>query len=388
MARTTSRCGRPTPPATSAPPRRTPGRSTRSHRRLRSPPSPPNPSNNRSPSFSFTGSEDATFVCRLDGTATPCTSPAGYSGLADGPHVVLGRGHGYGRKHRGRRRATAGRSRRARRRLRSTSGPSALTNTSAASFAFSADEPASFDCKVDDRGYEPCTSPATYHGLVDGAHTFLVRAWDAVGNVSAQVAHSWTIDTAAPETTLVSAPKSGTASSATFAFSASEGGRFACRLDGGAFALCGSPKSYSGLSRATHQFEVRAIDAAGNADATPAVHGWTIQAPVVKAVKSALLAPRAGARVTRPPVLSWRRASRARYYNVQIYRGRRKVLTAWPTRTRLQLKAQWKNLGRKERLTAGSYRWYVWPGYGAPSARRYGQLLGQSTFVVARRSGR
>ena len=348
---------------------------------------PAHPSNNRSPSFSFTGSEDATFVCRLDGTGAACTSPAGYSGLADGPHVFSVEAtdaagntgpeasHSWTIETRAPTAAL-------------TSGPSGLTNTSAASFAFSADEPASFDCKVDDRGYEPCTSPATYHGLVDGAHTFLVRAWDAVGNVSAQVAHSWTIDTAAPETTLVSAPKSGTASSATFAFSASEGGRFACRLDGGAFALCGSPKSYSGLSRATHQFEVRAIDAAGNADATPAVHGWTIQAPVVKAVKSALLAPRAGARVTRPPVLSWRRASRARYYNVQIYRGRRKVLTAWPTRTRLQLKAQWKNLGRKERLTAGSYRWYVWPGYGAPSARRYGQLLGQSTFVVARRSGR
>jgi hypothetical protein len=228
----------------------------------------------------------------------------------------------------------------------------------------------------------------TYHGLVDGRHAFIVRAWDAVGNVSAQVAHSWTIDTTAPETTLVSAPKSGTASSATFAFSASEGGKFACRLDGGAFALCGSPKTYTGLSRATHHFEVRAIDAAGNADATPSLHAWTIQAPVARAAKSALLAPRAGARVTRPPVLAWRRATRARYYNVQLYRGRSKVLTAWPTRTRLQLRTRWTSLGRKEQLLPGTYRWYVWPGYGAPSARRYGQLLGQSTFVVARRSGR
>jgi hypothetical protein len=108
---------------------------------------------------------------------------------------------------------------------------------------------------------------------------------------------------------------------------------------------------------------------------------------VAKAVRSALLTPRAGARVTRPPLLVWRRASGARYYNVQVYRGRRKVLTAWPTKTRFQLRAQWKNLGRRERLLPGSYRWYVWPGYGAPSARRYGQLIGQSTFVVSRRSG-
>jgi hypothetical protein len=84
----------------------------------------------------------------------------------------------------------------------------------------------------------------------------------------------------------------------------------------------------------------------------------------------------------------WRRVTRARYYNVQVYRGRRKVLTAWPMKTRFQLQTRWKNLGRKEQLLPGSYRWYVWPGYGAPSARRYGQLLGQSTFVVARRSGR
>jgi hypothetical protein len=228
----------------------------------------------------------------------------------------------------------------------------------------------------------------TYHGLGDGSHGFTVRARDSVGNLSAHVAHSWTIDTSAPETTISSAPKSGTASSAAFAFSATEGGTFECRLNGAPFALCASPKTYSGLSRATHRFEVRAIDAAGNADATPSLHTWTIQAPVVKTARSALLTPRAGARVTRPPVLVWRRVTRARYYNVQLYRGRRKVLTAWPTRTRLQLQTQWKNLGRKERLLPGSYRWYVWPGYGAPSARRYGQMLGQSTFVVSRRSGR
>ena len=348
---------------------------------------PGNPSNNPSPSFSFTSSEDGSFVCLLDGSATPCTSPAGYSGLSDGPHAFSVRAtdvagnsgvetaYGWTIETRA---PTAV----------LTSGPPGLTNTSAASFAFSADEPSTFDCKVDDRGFEPCSSPAAYHGLVDGGHAFTVRAWDAVGNVSAQVAHSWTIDTTAPETTVVSAPKSGAASSATFAFSASEGGTFECRLDGAAFALCGSPKSYTGLSKATHQFEVRAVDAAGNADATPAVHAWKIETAVIKAAQSALMAPRTGARVTRPPLLVWRRANRARYYNVQVYRGRRKVLTAWPTKTRFQLQMRWKNLGRKEQLLPGSYRWYVWPGYGAPSARRYGQLLGQSTFVVARRSGR
>ena len=270
-----------------------------------------------------------------------------------------------------------------------TSAPSGLVNSSAATFTFAAGEPSSFDCQVDDRSFAPCSSPVTYHGLTDGGHTFRVRPKDALGNLGAQAEHSWAIDTAAPETTLASAPKSGTtATSATFSFSASEGGTFECRLDGAPFALCVWPKSYAGLARAAHQFEVRAVDAAGNADATPSVHEWRIGAAAVRTAPSALTAPRAGARVTRPPVLVWRRANRARYYNVQVYRGRRKVLTAWPTKTRFQLQARWKYLGRKEMLLRGSYRWYVWPGYGAPSARRYGQLLGQSTFVVARRSGR
>ena len=348
---------------------------------------PGNPSNNPSPTFSFMSSEDASFVCLLDGSATPCTSPAGYSGMPDGPHTFSVRATDAA----GNTGAETAYSWTIETRAPTaalTSGPPGLSNTSAASFAFTADEPSSFDCMVDERGFEPCNTPATYHGLADGAHAFAVRARDAVGNFSAPVARSWTIDTTAPETTVVSAPKSGSATSATFAFSASEGGTFECRLDGAAFALCSSPKSYSGLIKATHQFEVRAVDAAGNADATPAVHAWKIETAVIKAAKSALMAPRAGARVTRPPLLVWRRATRARYYNVQVYRGRRKVLTAWPTKTRFQLQTQWKNLGRKEQLLPGSYRWYVWPGYGAPTARRYGQVLGQSTFVVARRSGR
>jgi hypothetical protein len=270
-----------------------------------------------------------------------------------------------------------------------TSGPSGVVNSSAATFTFAAGEPSSFDCQVDDRGFAPCSSPVTYHGLPDGGHTFKVRPTDVLGNFGAQAEHSWAIDTAAPQTSLAAAPKSGTtATSATFRFSASEGGTFECRLDGAPFALCVSPKSYARLSRAAHQFEVRAIDAAGNADPTPSVHGWRIGAAIVRKAASALLTPRAGARVTRPPALVWRRVKRARYYNVQVYRGRRKVLTAWPTKTKLQLNARWTNLGRKERLLPGSYSWYVWPGYGVPSARRYGQLLGQSTFVVARRSGR
>ena len=347
------------------------------------------PSNTNSPTFAFNATESGSFTCRLDaGTFAPCTSPTTYSNLADGPHAFVVRAtdsagntspevsHAWTIETRAPTAAL-------------TSGPSGLSNSSAATFAFSADEPSSFECALDGRGFEPCSSPVTYHGLGDGQHAFNVRARDAVGNLSPAVAHAWAIDTTAPETTLASTPKSGTTTtSATFAFSASEGGSFECKLDGAPFAVCGSPKSYSGLGQGDHRFEVRAIDAAGNADATPALHPWKIQAPVRKVATSALLAPRSGARVTKPPLLVWRGVPRAGYYNVQLFRGKQKVLSAWPTRARLRLRARWKFAGRVRRLTPGTYRWYVWPGYGVPSARNYGQLLGQSSFVVTRSARR
>jgi hypothetical protein len=344
------------------------------------------PGSTNSPTFAFIASESSSFTCRLDGGGfAPCTSPTGYSNLGDGPHAFAVRatdsagntspeaGHTWTIETRAPTAAL-------------TSAPSSLSSSSAATFAFSADEPSSFDCALDDRGFEPCSSPATYHGLGDGQHAFTVRARDAVGNLSPAVSRAWTIDTTAPETTLASAPKAvTTAVSATFTFSASEAGSFECRLDGAPFALCGSPKSYAGLGKGDHRFEVRAIDAAGNADATPSLHGWKIEAAARPSSSSALFAPRGGARVTKPPLLRWRPVARARYYNVQLFRGKQKVLSVWPTQARLQLRPRWKFAGRTRRLTPGAYRWYVWPGFGVPSARNYGKLLGQSTFVVVRR---
>ena len=85
-------------------------------------------------------------------------------------------------------------------------------------------------------------------------------------------------DTTPPDSIIDSGPPGTTTSTtATFAFSATEpGSTFACRLDGANFSSCTSPKTYSGLAPASHGFEVRATDAAGNPDPSPASWSWTI----------------------------------------------------------------------------------------------------------------
>jgi hypothetical protein len=343
-------------------------------------------SSTSSPNFAFAASEaSSTFACRLDnGSFSSCASPKTYTNLSDGPHTFAvsatdaagntGPDVAYGWTIETRSPTAA-----------VTLAPATLSNTRSATFGFSADEPATFECNLDQRGFQPCSSPALYEGLADGPHTFAVRPRDAVGNVGGLTSYSWKIDATSPETTLVSAPRLRTATSATFAFSATEPASFECSLDGAPFALCASPKSYTPLRPGDHRFEVRAVDAAGNADPTPALHAWKIQAAVRKVTSSALLSPTAGARVKRPPLLVWKRVARAGYYNVQVYRGKVKVFSGWPIRTRLQMKARWTFQGRVRKLSPGTYRWYIWPGFGAPAARRYGSLLGQSTFVVTKR---
>jgi acid phosphatase type 7 len=87
-------------------------------------------------------------------------------------------------------------------------------------------------------------------------------------------------DTTPPETTLTAGPAEGsttTQANASFGFSSSEAkSTFSCQLDGGGFSPCTSPKTYNSLANGSHTFEVKAQDAAGNTDATPARRTWTV----------------------------------------------------------------------------------------------------------------
>jgi hypothetical protein len=86
-------------------------------------------------------------------------------------------------------------------------------------------------------------------------------------------------DTTPPDTTITTGPVGTvTSASASFEFSATEtGSTFECQLDAGAFEACTSPTAYSGLAAGQHTFGVRATDAAGNTDATPATRTWTVE---------------------------------------------------------------------------------------------------------------
>jgi hypothetical protein len=94
------------------------------------------------------------------------------------------------------------------------------------------------------------------------------------------------------------------------------------------------------------------------------------------------LRPAHGARLKHPPMLRWPKVNGATYYNVQLYRGKRKVFSTWPKGTQLRLRRNVRFNGHDVTLGRGRYRWYIWPGLGKRSEHRYGDLAGQSTFVI------
>ena len=112
----------------------------------------------------------------------------------------------------------------------------------------------------------------------DGQYDLRAVTSDLAGNSFTSGLVSVTVDNTSPNTSITSQPADPTSSSsASFSFSSSEGGStFECRIDGGAWGACSSPKSYSSLADGSHTFQVRATDAAGNLDASPASYTWLV----------------------------------------------------------------------------------------------------------------
>ncbi len=236
-------------------------------------------------SFAFSANEvGSTFECALDGAPfTACTSPKQYTALVQGIHSFSVRAtDAVGNTDP----TVAGRTWTV-----DTIAPStileaipALTKSTDQTFSFSADETGTtYACNLDDSGFALCSSPAIYTNLIDGSHTFSVRATDVAGNTDQEPATAtWTIDTRAPDTTITAgAQGTSTVSSATFTFASSETqSTFQCSLDQSNYAPCTSPTTYADLAEGDHTFGVRAIDLAGNVDLTPDTRAWIVDTSI------------------------------------------------------------------------------------------------------------
>lgn len=76
--------------------------------------------------------------------------------------------------------------------------------------------------------------------------------------------------------------------------------------------------------------------------------------------------------------LRWKAVPRATDYNVQVFRGQRRVLNAWSKNTRLPVPMGVLKQGR-------TYVWVVWPANGPRRAARFALPVGRSTFAVTLR---
>lgn len=88
------------------------------------------------------------------------------------------------------------------------SQPPSKTNSTSASFTFSATDPDdssgfTFKCQLDGASLTPCTSPQSYSGLAEGNHTFSVAASDPAGNSDPTPAsYTWMVDLTPPQITI------------------------------------------------------------------------------------------------------------------------------------------------------------------------------------------
>lgn len=164
-----------------------------------------------------------------------------------------------------------------------TPAEAAIVNTTTTAFTF----PALALCKLDDNAVA-CSNVSLGAVLGDGAHTLSIAAGVQVNSTGyydkTPALRHWTIDTDAPDTSLSAGPSSTTTErTATFGFGGADPApgtamHYECRLDGAAWAPCDSSSSqqYPNVAAGSHTFDVRAVDAAGNADPSPASRSWTV----------------------------------------------------------------------------------------------------------------
>jgi glucose/arabinose dehydrogenase len=157
----------------------------------------------KSSSATFTFSSNiagSTFACTLDGApAQPCSSPASYTGLPDGPHTFsVAASDQADNKDPTPPTAT----------WISDTGPPVTTiravslakrTPPSATITFTASESdVTFTCALDGGSPTPCSSPVAYEHLAVGAHLLVVIATDAAGNIATPAIVNWVVPQLTP----------------------------------------------------------------------------------------------------------------------------------------------------------------------------------------------
>ncbi|HZJ63993.1 MAG TPA: hypothetical protein VFD36_10795, partial [Kofleriaceae bacterium] len=157
--------------------------------------------------------------------------------------------------------------------------PAAITNQPHVRITFHASGLADqFTCQLDGGVPSGCTSPFETD-VTDGPHMFQVAAAIGAAVDVTPAAVSWKVDTVPPDTAIIDQPPAldnSLTPTFTFAGTDDQGAvTLECALDDGAFAACTSPAKITVVDGA-HRYRVRAVDAAGNVDPTPATASWTL----------------------------------------------------------------------------------------------------------------
>jgi hypothetical protein len=160
-----------------------------------------------------------------------------------------------------------------------TATPPAHTNQTTLSFTATSNEAGTtFQARLDDASFATVASTFSFNGITEGAHRVDVRAVDAAGNVDASPAtFQVTVDQSPPETAFTLVPSQfSNSSTANFEIRTDPDALLDASLDGAPFARVTSTPEFAGLAEGTHTLAVRSTDLAGNIDATPAQHSWTV----------------------------------------------------------------------------------------------------------------
>lgn len=154
-------------------------------------------------------------------------------------------------------------------------GPTGPTADATPTWAFGTDYVgARTECRIDAAAWAPCAGTWTAAALATGSHTVQVRALDRPGHAGPVVSATVQVDVTAPQSRITKHPRKRTQkATARFRFAAEPGATLSCKVDKRPWRACRARFAVK-VKPGKHVLRVRATDALGNTDTTPAVFRW------------------------------------------------------------------------------------------------------------------